>query len=268
ISQLGEAGLPITDEDQTISDKDKMELLTHLRSGSGAGEAGGKGEPKKITLRRKTVSELKQNMPAPGRVKAKTRKINVEYRGKRTYAMRGDLAAVESAEAAAKAEAIAAAAPVAAPSPQPAEAAATPPPAERRPADGDTHEVQPIATPVAENAAEAAPAATPDTAATPAAAPAPAPATDEKSADKKGKRRKKREHRETRYGREELHVAGAKLTTRRKKKSWSKAGSVSTTRHGFEMPTQPIVREVTIPQTITVGELAQKMSVKAAELIK
>jgi translation initiation factor IF-2 len=39
-------------------------------------------------------------------------------------------------------------------------------------------------------------------------------------------------------------------------------------RHGFEKPTQPIVRIVTIPETITVAELAQKMSVKAAEVIK
>src|SRR5690606_11215758 len=38
--------------------------------------------------------------------------------------------------------------------------------------------------------------------------------------------------------------------------------------HGFEKPTGPIVREVVIGETITVAELAQKMSVKAAEVIK
>lgn len=36
----------------------------------------------------------------------------------------------------------------------------------------------------------------------------------------------------------------------------------------FEKPTAPIVREVRIPETITVAELAQKMSVKVAEVIK
>jgi translation initiation factor IF-2 len=36
----------------------------------------------------------------------------------------------------------------------------------------------------------------------------------------------------------------------------------------FQAPTEPIVREVLVPETITVGELAQKMAVKAAELIK
>lgn len=38
--------------------------------------------------------------------------------------------------------------------------------------------------------------------------------------------------------------------------------------HGFEMPTEPIVHEVMIPETITVGQLAQKMTVKAAAVIK
>ncbi len=38
--------------------------------------------------------------------------------------------------------------------------------------------------------------------------------------------------------------------------------------HAFERPTAPVVRDVLIPETISVGELAQKMSVKAAEVIK
>lgn len=39
-------------------------------------------------------------------------------------------------------------------------------------------------------------------------------------------------------------------------------------KHAFEKPTGPLIREVLIPETITVAELAQKMSVKAAEVIK
>ncbi len=38
--------------------------------------------------------------------------------------------------------------------------------------------------------------------------------------------------------------------------------------HQFVAPTEPVVREVAIPETITVAELAHKMSVKAAEVIK
>ncbi|MGB6450661.1 MAG: translation initiation factor IF-2, partial [Steroidobacteraceae bacterium] len=39
-------------------------------------------------------------------------------------------------------------------------------------------------------------------------------------------------------------------------------------RHAFEMPTMPVKREVSIGETITVAELAQKMAVKATEVIK
>lgn len=39
-------------------------------------------------------------------------------------------------------------------------------------------------------------------------------------------------------------------------------------KHAFEKPTAPVIREITIPETITVAELAKKLSVKAAEVIK
>ncbi len=38
--------------------------------------------------------------------------------------------------------------------------------------------------------------------------------------------------------------------------------------HGFSAPTEPIVREIMVPETISVSVLAQKMSVKAADVIK
>ena len=38
--------------------------------------------------------------------------------------------------------------------------------------------------------------------------------------------------------------------------------------HGFTRPTAPVVREVSIPETITVAELANKMAIKAADVIK
>ncbi|MDO8262395.1 MAG: translation initiation factor IF-2 [Gallionella sp.] len=40
------------------------------------------------------------------------------------------------------------------------------------------------------------------------------------------------------------------------------------TAHAFSLPTEPIVHEVAVPETITVAELAQKMSIKASEIIK
>ena len=38
--------------------------------------------------------------------------------------------------------------------------------------------------------------------------------------------------------------------------------------HAFSAPTEPVVHEVMVPETISVGALAQKMTVKAAEVIK
>jgi len=56
-----------------------------------------------------------------------------------------------------------------------------------------------------------------------------------------------------------------------KKKNWQKlpAQSPEKPQHGaFTKPTTPIVHDVTLPETLTVAELAQKMSVKAAEVIR
>ncbi len=76
---------------------------------------------------------------------------------------------------------------------------------------------------------------------------------------------------ETRYGRQELHVAGD-VSSRYKKKRRVKGRPMQTAseggKHGFEMPTAPVVREVSVGETVTVAELAQKMAVKATEVIK
>jgi translation initiation factor IF-2 len=46
------------------------------------------------------------------------------------------------------------------------------------------------------------------------------------------------------------------------------AATVSDSKHQFEMPVAPIVYDVTIPEIIIVSDLAQKMNVKAAVVIK
>ena len=74
----------------------------------------------------------------------------------------------------------------------------------------------------------------------------------------------------TRYGRQELHVAGD-VSSRYKKKRRVKARPTQSSpdgRHAFEMPTAPVVRDVAIGETVTVAELAQRMAVKATEVIK
>jgi translation initiation factor IF-2 len=62
-----------------------------------------------------------------------------------------------------------------------------------------------------------------------------------------------------------MEDSGARGSWRNKKKRKSE---ISTAEHGFSKPTAPVIREVPIPETITIGELAQHMAVKAAEVIK
>ncbi len=74
----------------------------------------------------------------------------------------------------------------------------------------------------------------------------------------------------TRYGREELHVQGdvsSRFKKKKKVRDRKDADGVEA-KHAFEMPTAPVLREVTIGETITPQELAQKMAVKATEVIK
>jgi translation initiation factor IF-2 len=69
-------------------------------------------------------------------------------------------------------------------------------------------------------------------------------------------------------GRAELHLAEGK-GGRREKKAKKPSGRVRVENvHVFEKPVAPIVREVEVPEAITVGELANRMAVKATELIK
>ncbi|MGH8500276.1 MAG: translation initiation factor IF-2 N-terminal domain-containing protein, partial [Methylococcales bacterium] len=65
-----------------------------------------------------------------------------------------------------------------------------------------------------------------------------------------------------------LHVDAANKRKRKKRRSETPIVGLNDRKHAFEKPTAPVVRDVSIPQTITVAELAQRMSVKAAELIK
>jgi len=69
-----------------------------------------------------------------------------------------------------------------------------------------------------------------------------------------------------------LHVSSDASNRFKKKKPMKPmrrgSGGGSEGRHGFEMPTAPVKREVSIPETITVAELAQKLAVKGGELIK
>ncbi len=64
---------------------------------------------------------------------------------------------------------------------------------------------------------------------------------------------------------EQATPAPAERRPRRKKKS---AKPQLQDKHGFQRPTAPVVREVEIPDAISVAELANRMSVKAGDVIK
>lgn len=69
------------------------------------------------------------------------------------------------------------------------------------------------------------------------------------------------------YGRNQLHVAKGKSGKRKSKGRRTVAANIES-KHTFEMPTEPVVRDVQVPETITVAALADRMAVKAAEVIK
>ena len=70
------------------------------------------------------------------------------------------------------------------------------------------------------------------------------------------------------HHRQELHLAEGKGGKRDKKQRKPSGRIKFDNAHGFEKPVAPIVREVEVPEAITVGELANRMAVKAVELIK
>ncbi|MCC5858173.1 MAG: translation initiation factor IF-2 associated domain-containing protein, partial [Ectothiorhodospiraceae bacterium] len=93
LTQLKEAGVDIRDADAVLSDEDKATLLAYLRKSHGReGGASDVAEPRKITLRRKSVSQIKLGGTAGGRGSrgggTPARTVNVEVRKKRTYVKR------------------------------------------------------------------------------------------------------------------------------------------------------------------------------------
>jgi translation initiation factor IF-2 len=274
IAQLDQAGISVSSPQDMISEEAKLELLTHLRRSHG--HDGNEGSaPSRITLRRKTQSELKL---ASNQGRART--VNVEVRQKRTYVKRDVLegqaraqqeqldAQRREAEEAQRAQSEKAEAERRERERQEAEAKRrTEEEQARKKALEESRRV------AEQRAAEdfererARRANEPEREAAHAHAPHAhthahahvAPAAREEAEDKR-----------TRYGREELHIAGD-VSARHKKKKRLKARTLAVgaeTKHGFEMPTAPVKREVAIGEAITVAELAQKMAVKATEVIK
>jgi len=84
LAQLNDAGIKASGPDGTVSNDDKKKLLAHLRASHGKQESDATA-PRKVTLKRKSVSELRVSGSGP---RAATRTVNVEVRKRRTYVKR------------------------------------------------------------------------------------------------------------------------------------------------------------------------------------
>ena len=277
--QLQEAGLAEKSPEDMINDDEKSELLGYLRRKHGKDDSS---EPRKITLRRKSVSEIKVPASTSGRgsVKNRSKTISVEFRKRRTYAKRSTLeeeaAQQRELEEQEARKAEEEAAKLAAEEQPPAvveEQAAAKAGAEEVPPAVEEAETA-VSAEVAEPAAEETEAATedvqealPETAA-PAQPGEKPPSPREEAPRRRGEREKEEKSRRGTH-RKELHVASEKSGRRKKKPARTPRAVVNRpAQHAFEMPTAPIVHDVDIPESITVAELAQRMSVKGSEVVK
>ncbi|MGB5278012.1 MAG: translation initiation factor IF-2 [Gammaproteobacteria bacterium] len=275
LEQIKDAGLSADNAEARISDEDKLQLLSYLRGQHGKRKSSISASDKpagKITLKRRSVSELKVGGGASGRGKT----VAIEVRKKRSLSRQQPAAVVTEEH---KPEALEELEKLRADQQQrelerEREQQKRRERAEKRELEEKQEEERKQAA-LAKKQAEQE--ALKQKQVKPAAKEKPASREEielaEARADKVGgKRVKHGKHKhdkdKTLYGREELHVATEKSGKRKKGKVRTAAGVVTETKHGFERPLAPIKHDVIIPETITVDELAKRMTMKAAELIK
>ena len=262
LQQMREAGLPHSSAEQVVTDNEKQALLAHLKSSHGVKVE----EPRKITLQRKTTSTLRV---------AGSKTISVEVRKKKTFVKRSaEEIEAEKQRELAEQRAVAEAARLKAEEE-----------AQRRAAEeAQRAVVEPVEAVAAQPAAAAAAAASVAVAEVEVPVVV-APVVEERKKDeprrpdkarndddRRGGERKTTQHRPT--VKEKAPAPRVAPRTIDEESDGFRRGGRGKSKlkkrnqHGFQSPTGPIVREVAIGETITVGELAQQMTVKAAEVIK
>lgn len=256
LQQMREAGLPHTSAEQVVTDNEKQALLAHLKSSHGEKLE----EPRKITLQRKTTTTLKV---------AGSKTISVEVRKKKTYVKRSpdEIEAEKQRELEEQRAA------------QEAERLKAEQEAARR-AEEESRKQTVVKT--AETVAEAAPAVVAPVLETePVAAPSPErkkeePRRPEKDrnddSDRRGGDRKSTQHRPTVKEKAPAPRVAPRTVDEEtdgfRRGGRGKSKLKKRNQHGFQSPTGPVVREVSIGETITVADLAAQMSVKGAEVVK
>ncbi|HEX9397592.1 MAG TPA: translation initiation factor IF-2 N-terminal domain-containing protein, partial [Burkholderiales bacterium] len=261
LEQLRAAGVDKRVPEDSLTESDKSRLLEYLRRMHGSAEA-----KNKITLTRKHTSEIKK-ADATG----KYRTVQVEVRKKRTFVKR------EAGDAAA-------AAPEAAPAPAPSAPAIDARQTELREEEARRDEqlaerqASELKAKQERERREAEQKAAVETAATTPAATtlhAPKPVSGEAKVDKKPKKAKTTTIlRDDSVRRRQIKTRGdagggvAGWHGRGGTRHRHAPGAASEQQPASAQPSEPQVRDVAVPETITVGELAHRMSVKAAEVIK
>jgi translation initiation factor IF-2 len=278
LEQLRAAGVEKKQADDSLSESDKSRLLEYLRRAHGSVE-----QKNKITLTRKQTSEIKKT-DATG----KYRTVQVEVRKKRVFVKR-DPNEVTAAAVAAEAPPP--------PPPPPAEPVSAAPASAAPAIDAkqmelrqeearrqnqlaelqanELREKQERERREAEQKAAVAAAAATASTAQPAATTlhAPKPATGDAKTDKKPKKAKPttilRDDSQRRRTIKTRGDAGGGMGGWHGRGGGRHRGAPSGNEQtSFSQPIEPTVRDVPVPETITVGELAHRMSVKAAEVIK
>ena len=254
LEQLRAAGVHKQVAEDVLSEQDKTRLLEYLRKSHGS------LEPKnKITLTRKQTSEIIKKSDASG----KARTIQVEVKKKRIFVKR-------DAESGAPAEASGASG-----------AAVDSREAELREEEQRRHEELAArqAADVAEKQererklAEGRPSEVKTQASAPDTTlhkPKVAPGAEKKGAKKAKEIKVWKDEgvkRRTIKTRGDVQGASGWHTPKGARHKTAVAPAAESVQQ-FSAPAEPVVREVMVPETITVGDLAHKMSVKAAEVIK
>ncbi len=320
LEQLKEAGLSASAPDDVINEDEKMQLLAHLRKRHGKAEDEVSNSPKRVTLERRKVTEIKQ-ASIPG---TSTKTISVEVRKKKTYIKRSEVADADLP----KKEELPKPVPVVVEPVKIEEVILTP--VEKQPIIEEpivavelTPKVEIVmAEPVKiepEVQVVAIPDVEPQVVIEPEEPLEPVEAIESeakfealkikeekkikqekaiktKEADDARKKQQEKEHRleesikknadkvrqqaavkqETLHRKKQEEGGGGNSRSsgkdakrgKKKGKQPQRSSAQSDGKHQFEMPVAPIVKEVTIPEMIIVSDLAQKMSVKAAMVIK
>ncbi len=264
LTQMKEAGLPHASEDDVVTEEQKQTLLAHLK--------GGRAAPKqKITIKRKSRDTLKTGGGRAGK------NVAVEVRRKKVYVKRAELegeAPAPEPETGPSASELEAArireeeqARKAAEEEARREEAVRKEEEERREQERKEAEAAAAKQAEAKQAEPAQPAAKKEDVMQQAAKAALEAQTQAKASERGGKRAKGQDKGDKGAGgkgrRRELSLKSERRGRRRQ------AAPLQVEQQGGEFkPTEFISRDVEIGTVITVGELAQRMTVKAGEVIK